>query len=150
MTRALEGRLAHAQAAAEQAVAAAIAGGLWEAWALLELAAIQLRRGHTAAGRSLDHAGELLAAARDPGRLPEGAETSRRLERARARVRAAPAELPSAAELAVLRLLPADTCRDRAALYLSPNTVKSHIRAIYRKLGVNPARTPSPAPSRSG
>jgi LuxR family maltose regulon positive regulatory protein len=48
-------------------------------------------------------------------------------------------EPPSRAELAVLRLLASDlSTREVAAeLYLSPNTVRSHTRAIYRKFGVN-------------
>ncbi len=48
-------------------------------------------------------------------------------------------ELPSAAELAVLRLLASDlTVRQIGGeLYLSPNTIRSHTRALYRKLGVN-------------
>ena len=46
---------------------------------------------------------------------------------------------PSDAELAVLRLLASElSAREIAkALYLSPNTVRSHTRALYRKLGVN-------------
>jgi LuxR family maltose regulon positive regulatory protein len=40
-------------------------------------------------------------------------------------------------ELSILRLLPGrPSVRDlAAALYLSPNTVKTHLRTIYRKLG---------------
>jgi LuxR family transcriptional regulator, maltose regulon positive regulatory protein len=47
-------------------------------------------------------------------------------------------EPPSAAEFAVLELLSTDlTAREIAEqLYLSPNTVRSHMRALYRKLGV--------------
>jgi LuxR family maltose regulon positive regulatory protein len=46
---------------------------------------------------------------------------------------------PSDAELAVLRLLDSDLSVTTIAksLYLSPNTVRSHTRALYRKLGVN-------------
>jgi LuxR family maltose regulon positive regulatory protein len=59
-----------------------------------------------------------------------------------ARTRADRGELltaPSDAEAAVLRLLVTDlSVREIAAkLYLSPNTVRTHIRAIYRKLGVS-------------
>ena len=52
---------------------------------------------------------------------------------------AGPLEAPSAAERAVLCLLATDlSVRQIAAeLFLSPNTVRSHTRAIYRKLGVN-------------
>ena len=41
------------------------------------------------------------------------------------------------AELHVLRLLPTSSYQQIAAtLYVSPNTVKTHLRSIYRKLGV--------------
>ena len=48
-------------------------------------------------------------------------------------------ELPSAAELAVLRLLASDLSVRQigSELFLSPNTIRSHTRALYRKLGVN-------------
>ena len=63
-------------------------------------------------------------------------------ELADARSRAGTGELgepPSDAELAVLRLLGSEltTRQIGAELFLSPNTVRSHTRAIYRKLGVN-------------
>jgi LuxR family transcriptional regulator, maltose regulon positive regulatory protein len=136
---AAEGRLAHAQRAAERAARGTVEGGLWRAWISLELAAIQLRRGLTdAARRSLDLAGELVEVARDAGRLPAQADALRRaLDSAHAQVTAPPTELPSPAEHAVLRLLPDLTVREIGeALYLSPNTVKSHVRSLYRKLGV--------------
>jgi len=46
---------------------------------------------------------------------------------------------PSAAELAVLRLLGTDlsTREIGGELFLSPNTVRTHTRALYRKLAVN-------------
>ncbi len=46
---------------------------------------------------------------------------------------------PSAAELAVLRLLPSRLSAREISdqLFLSPNTVRSHTRVLYRKLGVN-------------
>jgi DNA-binding CsgD family transcriptional regulator len=41
------------------------------------------------------------------------------------------------AERRVLKLLPTSTCRQMAAaLYVSPHTVKTHLRGIYHKLGV--------------
>jgi ATP/maltotriose-dependent transcriptional regulator MalT len=47
-------------------------------------------------------------------------------------------DLPSAAELIVLPLLATElSLREISArLYLSPNTVKTHTRTLYRKLGV--------------
>ena len=140
VTAALEGRLSGARRAARQAVAAAIAGGVWQAWALLELARIELRRGRRlVAEDALAHAEELLGAARDAGALPALASALRgELDAAIAGAPERPAEPLSPAELAVLRLLPRRTVREIAeALHLSANTIKSHIRAIYRKLGVN-------------
>jgi LuxR family transcriptional regulator, maltose regulon positive regulatory protein len=50
-----------------------------------------------------------------------------------------PARPVSEGELAVLRLLPGElSVREIAGeLYLSPNTIKTHTQAIYRKLGVS-------------
>ncbi len=138
VTTALEGRLSGARRAAQQAVPAAIAGGVWQAWALLELARIELRRGRRLVAKDvLAHADELLGAARDAGALPALADALRdELDAADAPGRAA--EPLSPAELAVLRLLPGRTVREIAeALYLSANTIKSHIRTIYGKLGVS-------------
>jgi LuxR family maltose regulon positive regulatory protein len=41
-------------------------------------------------------------------------------------------------ELAVLRLLPGDASQRElaATLFVTPNTLKTHLRAVYRKLGV--------------
>ena len=46
-------------------------------------------------------------------------------------------EQPTAAELAVLRCLAAGLSRREigARLYISLNTVKTHLRELYRKLG---------------
>ena len=47
-------------------------------------------------------------------------------------------ELPSEAELAVLRLLATDLSTREIGehLFLSPHTIRSHRRALYHKLGV--------------
>src|SRR5262249_1858765 len=49
LTAALEGRLQHAERRAVRAARTTIAGGVWEAWMLLELTAIRIRRGYVAA-----------------------------------------------------------------------------------------------------
>ena len=47
------------------------------------------------------------------------------------------AEPLTAAELRILKLLPTSTYLQMAAtLYVSRNTVKTHLRSIYQKLGV--------------
>jgi len=114
-------------------------------WLLLLLARARCRRGR------LDAAASSLAAARDEieelvdptavGALL--ADVAGELADARGRVDRGPVgESPSEAELAVLRLLTSEltTRQIGAELYLSLNTVRSHTRALYRKLGVN-ART---------
>ena len=53
-----------------------------------------------------------------------------------ARSRRAPAEPLTATELRILRLLPTSTpLQISATLYISRNTVKTHLRSIYQKLG---------------
>jgi len=77
----------------------------------------------------------------DCGRVPTlAAAVDAKL--AEAAGRAASGEMldpPSAAELAVLRLLATDlsTREIGGELFLSPNTVRTHTRALYRKLAVN-------------
>ncbi len=78
---------------------------------------------------------------RDPA--PLLARTERRLNRG-SRLRAGAAAPPRVVdlterELSVLRLLPSELSQREigAALYVSLNTVKSHARSIYRKMGVD-------------
>jgi LuxR family maltose regulon positive regulatory protein len=112
------------------------------AWLLVLLARIRCSRGRLLeADSTLKAAQDALREVVDGGRVSSlAAEVERELRQAR--LRAGGGELleaPSEAELAVLRLLTTDrSARDIAAsLYLSTNTVRSHTRAIYRKLGVN-------------
>jgi LuxR family maltose regulon positive regulatory protein len=111
-------------------------------WLSLLLSRARCRRGR------LDAALSSLAAARDEiAELVDATPVEPLLadvagELADARGRAGGRELdepPSDAELAVLRLLRSEltTRQIGAELYLSPNTVRSHTRALYRKLGVN-------------
>jgi LuxR family maltose regulon positive regulatory protein len=112
------------------------------AWLLVLLAGVRERRGR------LDEAEATLRAAReefaelaDCGRIPALADqVERELETARARVgRGDMLESPTKAELAVLWLLATELSNRQIGerLFLSPNTIRSHTRAIYRKLGVH-------------
>jgi len=112
------------------------------AWLLGLLAEVRCRRGRLdEAAAALRSAQEELAELADAGRVQALVDdVGRMLEDARSR--AAHGEVlepPSSAELAVLRLLASDlTVRQIGSeLFLSPNTIRSHTRALYRKLGVN-------------
>jgi LuxR family maltose regulon positive regulatory protein len=104
--------------------------------ALLVQAEVEAQRGQVA------HAAALLARAErdlesftDAGRLPELAVAVARRLAVASEVELV--EEPSAAETAVLRLLATDlSLREIGAeLFLSRNTVKTHTRSLYRKLG---------------
>jgi LuxR family transcriptional regulator, maltose regulon positive regulatory protein len=111
-------------------------------WLLVVLARIRCGRGRLDASRTtlraaLDELSELA----DGGRLASlAAAVSAELERATARAGTGEIlELPSEAELAVLRQLASDlsTREIGGELFLSANTVRTHARAIYRKLRVS-------------
>ena len=115
---------------------------LHQTWLLVLLARVRLRRGR------LDEAEAALGAARkaldeltDSGFVAALAdEVERELEAGQDRARSGELlEPPSAAELAVLRLLATDLSIRAIGehLFLSPNTIRSHNRALYRKLGVH-------------
>ncbi len=112
------------------------------AWLLVLLARIRCQRGRLEqAAAALRSAGEEIAELADSGRVSSLAEeVQRRLKDANARAGSGDVlERPSEAELTVLRLLTSDLSTREIAeqLFLSANTVRSHTRAIYRKLGVN-------------
>ena len=113
------------------------------AYSLLALAEIRGRLGrHDEARRIYEEARKAVARCEDPGVLDE------RLARAERRARFAPparagrsdgrSEALSDAELSVLRLLRSELSQREIAgeLHLSFNTIKTHTRNIYRKLGV--------------
>jgi LuxR family maltose regulon positive regulatory protein len=106
---------------------------------LLVLAQIRVARGRlTLAASELDAAREQLDAFTDVGRLEALAvEVRRQLDEARAGSEKA-VEPPTPAELAVLRLLATDLSQREigSELFLSMNTVKTHSRNLYGKLGV--------------
>jgi LuxR family transcriptional regulator, maltose regulon positive regulatory protein len=112
------------------------------AHALLVLAQVRLARSRLArAADDLEQAQRAIAELPDPGRLPAiAASVGRELAEARANAGSrGPIEAPSPAELAVLRGLAAGLSRREIGqqLYISLNTVKSHARELYRKLGVS-------------
>jgi ATP/maltotriose-dependent transcriptional regulator MalT len=112
------------------------------AHALLVLAHVRVARSRLerAAG-DLGRAQRAIEEFPDPGRLPAMAATIEQdLITARANAgNGHVVEQPSAAELAVLRCLAAGLSRREigAELYISLNTVKTHIRELYRKLGAS-------------
>jgi LuxR family transcriptional regulator, maltose regulon positive regulatory protein len=111
-------------------------------WLLVLLARLRCRRGRLReAEATLRSAREELRELTDAGRVPSlAAEVARGLEQAQRRAaRGEVLEPPSTAELAVLRLLASELSVRQIGetLFLSLNTVRSHTRSIYRKLGVN-------------
>jgi LuxR family maltose regulon positive regulatory protein len=112
------------------------------AHALIVLAEIRLARSRLAsAEKDLQRAQRAIAEFPDPGRLPElagGVEQKLVVARAGAD-NGDLREEPSPAELAVLRGLAAGLSRREIGqqLYISLNTVKTHTRELYRKLGAS-------------
>jgi LuxR family maltose regulon positive regulatory protein len=113
------------------------------AYSLLALAGNRQRLGHHHEARRIyEEARNAVARCEDPGILTE------RLSHAERRTRFAPppragrssngSEALSDAELSVLRLLRSELSQREIAdeLHLSLNTIKTHTRNIYRKLGV--------------
>jgi LuxR family maltose regulon positive regulatory protein len=138
--------LAGAEAALARAAALAARGRrrLERAHALLLQARVERRRRQVAQARTtLREARRLIASCPDPGFL---VELLGRLERALQLKQTPPARTPatpdadlSEREVAVLRLLATGLSRREigSQLYVSLNTVKSHSRNIFRKLGVD-------------
>jgi ATP/maltotriose-dependent transcriptional regulator MalT len=111
--------------------------------ALLHLARLHVRQGHDAvASDEVGEAGMLVRSCPDPGPRIQRALSQGR-GHARTAARAAPrppgAEELSEGEFRVLRLLASDLTQREigAELYLSLNTIKSHTRSIFRKLGAS-------------
>jgi LuxR family maltose regulon positive regulatory protein len=112
---------------------------LEHAHALLVLVRARVARGRLGlASAELDAALEELDSFDDAGRLPELAEYAGELLAEALAGAEKPVEPPTASELSVLRLLASDLSQRQIAqeLYLSYNTVKTHTRNLYRKLGV--------------
>jgi LuxR family maltose regulon positive regulatory protein len=111
-------------------------------WLLVLLARVRVRRGRLAeAETALRSAREALGEIVDCGAIPALVdEVQLALEHAQGRAsRGEVLEPPSEAEVAVLRLLASDLSAREIGerLFLSPNTIRSHTRALYHKLGVH-------------
>lgn len=106
---------------------------------MLELAPVRFSHGDQDGARELlRQAQTILTANPDAGTLPDRLH---RLERSLGRSSQRPAIFGDSLtdrELAVLRLLPSELTHRAIAgeLFVSLNTVKSHVRAIYRKMNV--------------
>jgi LuxR family transcriptional regulator, maltose regulon positive regulatory protein len=132
-----ERKLAYAEGAFRDEVAT-----LQHTWLLVLLACVRCRRGR------IDYAETTARLAREQldelahdGRVATlAAEVEQEIERARERAGGGDVlDPPTPAELAVLSLLASELSVRQIGeqLFLSPNTVRSHTRSIYRKLGVN-------------
>ena len=147
---AAQGRLDEARGELERAVGSRQRAPGISPWATLEamlrLAQVVLDLGDGgAAAELIDESQDVLTL------FPDGVEAPlARLERLRRQV-AVPSREVSAAdslterEVAVLRLLRGTLSLREIGqeLFVSPNTIKTHVQAIYRKLGVPPGTTPS-------
>jgi LuxR family transcriptional regulator, maltose regulon positive regulatory protein len=113
--------------------------GLHRTYGLLVLASVRHGRGDLPGARALaDQARELVEQSTGPGMLPSLLEQTETALGSRPRRPVQMAAPLTERELAVLRLLPTrlSTREIGRELYVSPNTVRSHVQAIYRKLGV--------------
>ena len=141
---AAEGSLAEAErhlVTAERFFADEVAT-LHHTWLLVLLARVRLRRGRLdAAAETLRSAQRALDELVDSGPTAALADAvQRELETARGRAsNREMLEPPSEAELAVLRLMAGDLSAREIGerLFLSANTIRSHRRALYRKLRVH-------------
>jgi LuxR family maltose regulon positive regulatory protein len=139
------GELAAAEAAFARAVVLARRGGrqIELPHALLLLARLKRRqRDQLAACELAREARAVIASCPDPGMLSEllaRTERSLQLTRDRSSAPVLPADPElSERELSVLRLLASELSQREigSQLYISLNTVKGHVRSIFRKLGV--------------
>jgi ATP/maltotriose-dependent transcriptional regulator MalT len=110
-------------------------------YSLHALAPVRASTGdHDGARAALREAARTVAACTAPGTLAHlVADADRRLRGKAAQAAAAPDDGLSSRELEVLRLLPSELSFREigSALYVSHNTVKTHVQRIYRKLGAD-------------
>ncbi|HTD76751.1 MAG TPA: LuxR C-terminal-related transcriptional regulator, partial [Chloroflexota bacterium] len=140
------GELSQAEAAVLRAAELARrgAGRIELAFGIATLARLQRARGdHARALESLREARQVAQACADPGRLTRILdEAENRPDSGRAARSTGGREELTERELAVLRLLPSGLSQREigSALYVSQNTVKTHMRGIYGKLGASTRR----------
>jgi LuxR family transcriptional regulator, maltose regulon positive regulatory protein len=138
-----EGHVAAADSAGARAVELSRrgAGRLEVAAALMALAEARHSGGDVESARAcVREASELVERCPDPGMVAEAlAHAERRLGRSKRSRDVALRDDLSDRELAVLRLLPSGLSQREIGgeLFVSLNTVKSHIKSIYRKLGAD-------------
>src|SRR5215472_1851940 len=116
---------------------------IWHAHALILFAGVLHSLGEAAdAAAALEQAEAILARLADPGSVPRFAREVRERLATPARRTAAYGEELTEREMVVLRLAAAGlTQRETGTqLYLSSNTVKTHLSRIYRKLGASSRR----------
>lgn len=110
---------------------------LSRAFALIKLAPVRARRGDRVGARVLvAEARAIIDRSRDPGSLGSQLDDLDRQLSIRQRREIAAGDLPTESELRVLRMLSSGRSQQEIAraLYVSTNTVKTHRRALYRKL----------------
>ena len=109
------------------------------AQAMVELAGVRHARGDTdGAHAAVEGARQLITTFADPGMLASLLDRTERAVGRPSRRRPSPAAALTDRELVVLRLLATSLSQPEIAneLYVSVNTVRTHIQGIYRKLGV--------------
>jgi LuxR family maltose regulon positive regulatory protein len=108
--------------------------------ALLALAPVRAARGDRAGGRAvLSEARTMLQRYPDAGKFPELLEREERKLRARKPLQGQLDGELTERELDVLHFLVGELSTSQIAqnLYVSPSTVRTHVKSIYRKLGVS-------------
>lgn len=115
-------------------------GGLPRAHAILALALVRGRNGDRRSARALlVECRGIIESATDPGVLSAKLDVLDRQLSVRTRTDPLHSQLPTERELEILRMLVIGLTQTEIAsrLYLSTNTIKTHTRSIYRKLGAS-------------